>query len=214
MKLEEKLKQAALKAELDLLDSAEEVEWSPSCEFKRKIDSLLCKRRISAKRRIAVLVAAVILLAASIAILLPLMLGEEEGILQESSESNFYNNTVSEIEINAQPEYIPEGYSINSCTVWADGSLQIEYVNGENMIVFRSYPASEVDVSAFGEIIGNVDINGNAGFAANDFNGFTNNNIAWADGNYSYIITNSDGVKLDELVRIALSVNTETEESE
>ena len=101
---------------------------------------------------------------------------------------------------------------MNSCTVWADGSLQIEYMNGENKIFFQSYPANEVDLSAFEEVISNVDINGNAGFAANNFNGLVNNNIAWADGNYSYVITNSDGVNLEELVKIAVSV--EREESE
>ncbi len=211
MRVDEKLKQAALKAELDLLENAEEREWNQTPEFERKMSTLLGRRRISAKRRILLIAAAVLLIAVFVASL-PFLIKRPEQHNTSQTES-VDESVISGVDVPVKPEYIPEGYYMNSCTVWADGSLQIEYMNGENKIFFQSYPANEVDLSAFEEVISSVDINGNAGFAANNFNGLANNNITWTDGNYSYVITNSDGVRLEELVRIALSVNTESEES-
>ncbi len=211
MRIDEKLKQAALKAELDLLEAAEEREWDSTPEFARKIDLLLGRRRISKKRRILLIAAAVLLIAVFVASLPFLRKSPEQHNISQTESVD--ESVISGVDVPVKPEYIPEGYYMNSCTVWADGSLQIEYMNGENKIFFQSYPANEVDLSAFEEVISSVDINGNAGFAANNFNGLANNNIAWSEGGYSYIITNSQGVELEELVRIALSVNTEGEES-
>lgn len=220
MNIDEKMKNAALEAEIRSLAQLPEdgdIDWTPSERHEAEMSKKLsAPKRVRAWRRIAVASAAAVL-AVTAAAAVPLLQSESEHPSKSADESietpKFYNNTVSEIEINAQPEYVPEGYQINSCTVWADGSLQIEYINGENKILFQSYPASEVDLSAFEEVVGNVDINGNEGFAANNFNGMYSNNIAWNDGNYSYVITNSDGVLLEELVRIALSVNTEDEKT-
>lgn len=200
MKTNEKLKQAALMAELNLLENGKEAEWQPTRAFNEKIDVLLCKRRTLTKRQIVIIAVAVLIIALSVTVLPLLKSGTEEPF--EGAEESI----ISGVEVPVKPEYIPEGYYMNSCTVWADGSLQIEYIDGENKIFFKSYPAEEVDISAFEEIISNIDINGNAGFTANNFNGFANNNVAWNDGNYSYVITNSEGVRLEELVRIALSV--------
>ncbi len=215
MNINEKLKNASLEAEKEAflnLPDDENIAWTPSERFQSDIAKITVGRtkRFSLKRRILAISAAVLSVAA-VAVSVPLMTNEPETSKPEISATynNFYNNTVSEIEIVAQPEYIPKGYTVNSCTVWTDGSLQIEYINGENKIVFKSYPADEVDVSAFDEVIEKLDINGNDGFAANNFNGALNNNIAWNDGNFSYIITNDMGVELEELVKVALSVNSE-----
>ncbi len=211
MNINEKLKKASLEAEkraLTQIPDNEHIDWIPSKGFD--IQSERSKRTRPWRRVVAVSAAAIFVI--SLACALPLMRSEQSPDDEANkvlTQNNFYNNTVSDIEIIAQPEYIPEGFVINSCTVWADGSLQIEYINGENKIVFQSYPASEVDISAFDEIIKDIEINGNAGFAANNFQGAYNNNVAWNDGNYSYIITNSRGVDLEELVKVALSVNFE-----
>lgn len=219
MKQNEKLKLAALEAELKLLDSLpdeSEAEWTPSEEFKAKINELLSEHKPErfTKRRIVYIIAAVLLLALAFAVV-PFLMGEPEyPDISDNSNSNGENISGilsavindTDVDITAKPEYIPEGYTVNSCTVWADGSLQIEYINGNEQIYFRSYPADEVDLSAFETVIGNVDINGNTGFYANNLDGMINNNLAWNSGNYSYIITNADGVPLDEMVRIALSV--------
>ncbi|MBR6784238.1 MAG: DUF4367 domain-containing protein [Clostridia bacterium] len=204
MKTEEKLKQASLLAELCRLEEINESEFDPAPEFLTK-PSLELKGRSNIKRKAVIAFAAAACIA--LALFSAVLLTKSPEKPEESGEA-----AISNVDIPVKPEYIPEGYYMNSCTVWADGSLQIEYMNGENKIFFQSYPANEVDLSAFEEVISNVDINGNEGFAANNFNGLVNNNIAWADGNYSYVITNSDGVNLEELVKIAVSV--EREESE
>jgi hypothetical protein len=224
MNTNEKLKKASLEAEkeafFDLPDD-ENIEWTPSERFEANIAKITVGKTkgLNIKRRIAVIVAAA-LFAVSLTVCIPLITNGPEGSVSSESSvpdgvtvstpyNGFHNNTVSDIEINAQPEYIPEGFIINSCTVWQDGSIKIEYINGDNAILFQSYPAEEVDISAFEEIIKDIDINGNEGFAANNFNNQYNNNIAWNDGKYSYIITNSEGVELEELIKVALSVDTD-----
>ena len=224
MNIDKKLKKASLEAEKEAflqLPDDKDIVWTPSEKFEADIKSIAPEKSkgLFLKRRILALSAAALLIAA-VAVCVPLMKGEPEISVPDVSApevskehndpySNFYNNAVSDIEIIAQPEYIPEGYTVNSCTVWTDGSMQIEYLDGENRIIFQSYPASEVDLSAFEDIIGKIDINGNDGFAANNNNGIYSNNIAWNDGEYSYIITNDNGVELEELIKVALSVNTE-----
>lgn len=212
MNTNEKLKQASLEAELAELKNTEEFDWTPSADFERKMETALNKKRVPVRRYIALIAAAMLLLVATLAFLIPMMRNDSESQGEDISENGENSTIIDSVDIPAQPEYIPEGYYMNSCTVWADGSLQIEYIDGENQILFQSYPASAVDLSVFEEVVSNVDINGNQGFAANNFNGCLNNNIAWADGQYSYVITNSVGVNLEELVKIAISV--EREESE
>lgn len=212
MNTNEKIKQASLEAELAELKNTEGFDWTPSADFERKMETALNKKRVPVRRYIALIAAAMLLLVATLAFLIPMMRNDSESQSADISENGENSTIIDSVDIPAQPEYIPEGYYMNSCTVWADGSLQIEYIDGENQILFQSYPASAVDLSVFEEVVSNVDINGNQGFAANNFNGCLNNNIAWADGQYSYVITNSVGVNLEELVKIAISV--EREESE
>lgn len=207
MNIDEKLKQASLEAELaELKNTKESKDWTPSDDFERKMKGILDKKRIPVRRYVAMIAAAMLLLVATLAFLIPMFRNDGENQNADISENSAI---IDAVDLPAQPEYIPEGYYMNSCTVWADGSLQIEYIDGENQILFQSYPASSVDLSVFEEVVSNVDINGNLGFAANNYNGCLNNNIAWADGNYSYVITNSEGVNLEELVRIAVSVERE-----
>ncbi len=215
----DRLKTALLEAEKNKYASLPEddlIDWTPSAEFEAKIKCVLTNntktRRNRIKIRLAVVAAALVVISSACIVML------SNG--EDSATSGSLTSDVSDTDVNTNmdipfmPDYIPAGYMLNSCKIWSDGSLEIEYINGENQLYFRSYPAEEVDLSVFEEVLHTENMSGLEIFQANNYNGVANNNVAWNNGNYSFVITNTDGIPLEEMIRIALSVNAQPYETE
>lgn len=228
MKIDEILKKAALEAEKKNVSSIpddDSIDWTPAKSFEVKVHFAKPFRQ----RRYIALIASATVVAVSVFCAVPLLktvspdtfdtsLEWAQGDIEQDSSAipndptcNVSKSPVfdqSSCEEFAQPEYIPDGYSINNLVANSDGSVHIEYTNGEDTIVFQSGPSELLDISDFEEVVGDVNINNNQGFMGNNINGYINNGIAWSDGEFNYLITNSlGGVTLDELMKIAESVN-------
>lgn len=104
------------------------------------------------------------------------------------------------------PEYLPEGYAMNSCRVIAESLVEISYTDGDNSIIYRTEKTID-NISGDYNSYSNteVEVLGDSSVTLNSTEGIYYNGV-WNNDDFSYSLSVQKGLDRETFLRIIESV--------
>ena len=207
--MNEKLKAACLKAELDNLKNIEGTEWTPSEKFENNMKTLLGEKskKPSFVRRLT-LISAAALIAALCVLPLSFLIKDTPAESLSPVESLCLSEEPELTDMKIKPAYVPEGYVLTAEEYGE--AVMLSYSKGEDLMLFSATPAESVNTknvastdpafSNFGEVIMSNSI------SRADSPAISGVFYCWNDENYFYTLSATEKLSDDEIQKIIASV--------